>query len=273
MLCLCSCLLRCPDSIACLAKTTRTRANEDDVVWSMKTRLAARCPYIKVMDMARAASIPVLSLQSKFESQLRNCGIKHPLTNCTIHFGDVTMSSTKPRWRHKLRRSEELKTEGLLSIDAAFGELKRPPFRFFALPRELRDAIYSWVFGASEGKQRHNLAAFKDPAITLVSKQARREAQSILFAGCCWLLTVGANYGEPSRKAETGQLGISPRVHRCLRAAGHDAVFRDIVVRVAGLSVVASIRRQHDQHPWVQNRLIASVHIKTHPSLEFDCFS
>lgn len=156
---------------------------------------------------------------------------------------------------HKLRRSEELKTEGLLSIDAPFGELKRPPFRFFALPRELRDAVYSWVFGAFEGKQRHNLAAFKDPAITLVSKQARREGQSILFAGCCWLLTVGANYGEPSRKAETGQLGISPRVHRCLRAAGHDAFFRDIVVRVAGLSVVASIRRQHDQHPWVQNRI------------------
>lgn len=180
------------------------------------------------------------------------------------------MASTKPRWRHKLRRSEELKTEGLLGIEAPFGELKRPPFRFFALPRELRDAVYSCVFGGSEGKQRHNLAAFKDPAITLVSKQARREAQSILFAGCCWLLTVGANYGEPSRKAETGQLAISPRVHRSLRAAGHDAVFRDIVVRVAGLSVVASIRRQHDQHPWVQNRLIASVHIKTHPSLEFE---
>lgn len=183
VLCLCSCLLRCPDPIACLAKTTRTRANEDDVVWSMKTRSAARCPYIKVMDVARAPSIAVLSLQSKFESQLRNCGIKHPLTNCTIHFGDVTMSSTKPRWRHKLRRSQELKTEGLLSIDAPFGELKRPPFRFFALPRELRDAVYSWVFGAFEGKQRHNLAAFKDPAITLVSKQARREAQSVLFAG------------------------------------------------------------------------------------------
>lgn len=84
------------------------------------------------------------------------------------------MSGPEPRSLRNMR-IEQLKTEHLLGIEGPFGGLNIPAFGLFALPREIRDLVYYQLLvepDHPEGKRLYNLATFKDPPITLVSKRA-----------------------------------------------------------------------------------------------------
>ncbi|KAI5358217.1 hypothetical protein Slin15195_G065440 [Septoria linicola] len=179
------------------------------------------------------------------------------------------MWDADPRRRRRGRRSDELKTEHLLGIEAPLCELRAPPFRFLRLPAEIRNRIYSYHFEATQQEPHYNLIKVKDPPITLVCKQTRREAQPIFFGECSFMFDVRANYLELSRKHEAGLLCLTPRVRRCLLSAGDAAVFRNLHIRLLGLSFVPSARLRADPPRYMHYNQLASVSIKTHPTLEY----
>lgn len=179
------------------------------------------------------------------------------------------MWDADPRRRGRGRRSDELKTEHLLGIETPLCELSAPPFRFLRLPAEIRNRIYSHYFAATQQEPHYNLVKVKDSPITLVCKQIRREAQPIFFGECSFMFDVSANYLELSRKHEAGLLCLTPRVRRCLLAARDAAVFRNLHIRVLGLSFVPSARLRADPPRYMHYNQLASISIKTHPALEY----
>lgn len=179
------------------------------------------------------------------------------------------MSTPKPRHGHKMPRSEELKIEDHLGIEGPFRELKLPAFRFFALPREIRDQVYVHLFTEPEGKRVYNLSKFKDPPIMLASKQTRREARPICVAECSWSITIPFTNPDDSvsSKIVAEQFGRSPRGYSSIGAAEDTGFFRDIVFEI--VEVMRRWMYFPGRSPFIIGKTIASIHIKTHPSSEF----
>ncbi|PIB02976.1 hypothetical protein CB0940_11667 [Cercospora beticola] len=158
-------------------------------------------------------------------------------------------------------RSCELKTD------------KKPhrcSFRFLDLPAEIRNRIYSYYFAASDTKPQYNLVNYRDPPITLACKQLRRESLPIFFSECTFLLTIGANYFEPERKAEAGRLCLLNRVSSRLIALGdNNVLFRNLHIRVTMLCFASTMRRELVYPKYMERYLIAWITLQTHPKLKF----
>lgn len=70
---------------------------------------------------------------------------------------------------------------------------------------------------------------------------------------------------DESSKAGAGQLGLKPRVRRCLRAAGDDALFRAIVVRVTKAWWAKFLRPRLKIEAGMTYSVISTIHIETGP--------
>ncbi|GIZ42398.1 hypothetical protein CKM354_000567100 [Cercospora kikuchii] len=146
----------------------------------------------------------------------------------------------------------------------------RCSFRFLDLPAEILNRIYSYYFATSDTQPQYNLVNYRDPPITLACKQLRRESLPIFFSECTFLLTVGANYFEPERKAEAGRLCLPNRVSKRLVALGDkNVLFRNLHIRATMLCFASTMRRELAFPKYMERYLIASITLQTHPKLKF----
>ncbi|KAK4543949.1 hypothetical protein LTR36_004723 [Oleoguttula mirabilis] len=133
-------------------------------------------------------------------------------------------------------------------------------FRFLDLPGEIRNSIYSYTFPGIAGIYSRDLADFKDPPITAVSRQVRKETLPLLFAEFNFKILVGTDLAERThdqdlaphqrmttstildRTSNAGILGIRRSVMKFLQESGAAAAFRDITFVVCEVGDVQALR-------------------------------
>lgn len=147
------------------------------------------------------------------------------------------------------------------------------PFRFLDFPPELRNNVYRFAL-SRQGKEagsrpdntsrtpsptnaisaalpkhdKYNIATFKPPPLTLVSKQVRQESLAHFFSENNFFLTVvsnyehkdllsnGGSYGRRKQmkdeKSRCGTLGFKQLVRTFMKTAGESTVFKDVTFKV-----------------------------------------
>ncbi|KAF2169251.1 hypothetical protein M409DRAFT_20474 [Zasmidium cellare ATCC 36951] len=130
-------------------------------------------------------------------------------------------------------------------------------FRLMDLPPEIRNRIFSYALpGKGNNTLNRNVANFRFPALSRVSREVRRQTLPIFFAEFDFVFNVGTNVTSLSDDNQevachetklAGTLGFLPQVQRFITDAGQAAVFRKVTVYVQKASFTEYTRYTPDQ--------------------------
>lgn len=140
------------------------------------------------------------------------------------------------------------------------------PFRFFDLPAELRNKIYTYAL-ADAAEPACNLFAYTDPVVAMVSKQMRSESLPIFFAERTFVIVVGANYMDASNWLAAGILLLRPGLQLSLRRAGVAPVIRHVRFKVYFHLFAPTVQRSFKPTSCSSIKQISTLQIDTHPKL------